>query len=101
MPKVFIEVTGAGMLTAVYAARGVEVFTLNPTEKQDAKPVVTEPLDILEIEDEPKVFIYGNPADGFSFVGPFDNQSHAEIYAIGESNTDWWFAPLEWPAEEG
>ncbi len=45
------------------------------------------------------IIIYGNPVDGFKYIGPFDDLNDA----ITQGNTnpdvdgDWWVAELEEP----
>lgn len=43
------------------------------------------------------VLIHGNPADGFEFVGPFDNAAEAVQYAEHSERAEWWVAPLVAP----
>jgi len=44
------------------------------------------------------IVVCGNPVDGCSFHGPFDNNAEAFDYAQG-MQTDWWVAPLQSPEE--
>jgi hypothetical protein len=44
------------------------------------------------------VIIYGNPADGFSFVGPFNSRDDAAQYAADDTPADWWVVMLDAPA---
>jgi hypothetical protein len=42
------------------------------------------------------IICYGNPVDGYTFVGPFDDRDEAVRYAEvdGEQGTDWCIADL-------
>jgi hypothetical protein len=44
------------------------------------------------------IIIYGNPADGFNHVGPFDSRDEASSYAANDSPADWWIVMLDAPA---
>ena len=45
------------------------------------------------------IMIYGNPIDGFCYVGPFANRDEALTYAEGERDPrDWWIVELDAPA---
>lgn len=46
------------------------------------------------------IIIYGDPKDGFVYVGPFDKFQQATEYAEADGKTDWWVVELETPAEE-
>lgn len=46
------------------------------------------------------IIVYGDPVDGFNFVGPFDDRDEAVRYAEFDVGTDWWIAELDAPAEE-
>jgi hypothetical protein len=48
--------------------------------------------------DTPFIIVTGNPIDGVSFIGPFDDDEIAEREA-SNLDVDWWIAPLI-PAEE-
>lgn len=44
------------------------------------------------------IVIYGNPADGFTYSGPFINHEKAEKWAVSNDMGDtWWIASLESP----
>ncbi len=47
------------------------------------------------------ILAYGNPADGFEYIGTFNSadeaNEYAHIYAIG---LDWWIIDLQKPCEE-
>ena len=47
------------------------------------------------------IVIYGDPVDGFTFVGPFDDRDEAVRYAEfdGEQGRDWRIAELVQPAQ--
>lgn len=47
------------------------------------------------------IFVYGNPIDGFRFVGPFDDRDEAVEYGESEppGSADWWIAELDKPSE--
>jgi hypothetical protein len=44
------------------------------------------------------IVIYGNPADGFSHVGPFDSHDEASTYAATDDPANWWIVRLDAPA---
>ena len=45
-----------------------------------------------------KVAVYGNPADGFRIVGPFETSADAQAYIDSERNkSDWWIMDLDAP----
>ena len=47
------------------------------------------------------IAIYGNPVDGFRYVGPFESKEDALTYVADEPSSDnWWVAELYAPAEE-
>ncbi|AXQ69589.1 hypothetical protein HOU03_gp007 [Caulobacter phage CcrSC] len=43
------------------------------------------------------ILIVGNPSDGFTYYGPFDEHDDAVTYAeaTGTEGNPWWVAPLE------
>ena len=41
------------------------------------------------------IVVFGNPIDGLTFEGPFDDFESAEAYATGFD--DWWIAALSEP----
>ena len=45
------------------------------------------------------IVIYGDPVDGFNFVGPFADRDEAVRYAEFDAGTDWWIAELVQPAQ--
>ena len=45
------------------------------------------------------ILIYGDPPDGFNFIGPFDSHDDALRYAERYSS-NWWIAALEDPLPE-
>lgn len=45
------------------------------------------------------IVIYGNPADGFSHVGPFASHADAARYAADDVPADWWVVMLDAPAQ--
>lgn len=48
-----------------------------------------------------KVVMYGNPADGFRIVGPFENAAAADAYIEAEfDRSDWWIVDLDAPDTE-
>lgn len=50
---------------------------------------------------DPKVLMYGNPADGFRVVGPFENAEAATAYLETERDrSDWWIMDLDAPATQ-
>lgn len=55
-----------------------------------------------EVAVEPwHVVVYGNPVNGFTFVGPFHDRDDAVKYAENEPyNDNWWIAELDAPAEK-
>jgi hypothetical protein len=44
------------------------------------------------------IVIYGNPADGFSHVGPFDSHDEASTYTATDEPANWWIVRLDAPA---
>ncbi len=45
------------------------------------------------------IVCYGNPIDGFDFVGPFESAEEAVEYGNSERfSTNWWVAKLYEPA---
>ena len=46
------------------------------------------------------VVAYGNVADGFSFVGPFNNANDAGDYAGESDDREWWVVKLDPPPAE-
>ena len=44
------------------------------------------------------IVITGNPADGFSYYGPFDNIEQAAHWAEDLVQVDWWVVLVESPA---
>lgn len=43
---------------------------------------------------------YGNPVDGFTFIGPFRHRDDAVLYAERDAiNGEWWIVELEQPEE--
>lgn len=44
------------------------------------------------------IVIYGNPADGFNYVGPFESRADATHYASVDNAGDWWIVELDAPA---
>ncbi len=49
-------------------------------------------------QHEQFILIYGNPIDGFSYVGPFDSRDDASQYAEDDAPADWWIVTLDAPA---
>lgn len=48
------------------------------------------------------IVCYGNPCDGFEYIGPFEDAHNAGDYAeLWLKNFDWWIALLQKPCEEG
>jgi len=48
------------------------------------------------------IIVFGNPMEGFNYIGPFNILSEAERYATGSNLTSdysWWIAPVERPRE--
>ena len=45
------------------------------------------------------IVIYGNPADGFHYVGPFASRDDAAQYAADDTPADWWIVVLDAPAQ--
>ena len=45
------------------------------------------------------IITYGNPNDGFFYVGPFDTQEEAKAYTEAEIDRDWWIVNLLPPAK--
>jgi translation initiation factor RLI1 len=49
--------------------------------------------------DYQHIIVYGNPSDGFRFIGPFSNRERAENYLDTEiSRENMWIAELDEPA---
>lgn len=49
--------------------------------------------------DEQHVIVWGNPIDGLSFCGPFEDHDLAVRYAEANYKThDWWIAGLDKPS---
>ena len=47
------------------------------------------------------IIVYGDPANGFSFIGPFEYHGDARRHAEQEIQGDyWWIAPIEQPVED-
>jgi hypothetical protein len=46
------------------------------------------------------IMVYGNPSDGFRFVGPFETEGQARRYCAGEPDNAW-VAELDTPADMG
>jgi hypothetical protein len=44
------------------------------------------------------IIIYGNPQDGFAYIGPFNSRDEATYHADGDTPADWWIVQLEAPA---
>jgi hypothetical protein len=44
------------------------------------------------------IVIYGSPADGFNYVGPFNSRDDAAQYAADDAHADWWIIRLDAPA---
>jgi hypothetical protein len=49
-------------------------------------------------QPEQFIVIYGNPADGFSHVGPFNSRDEASRYAEPDTPENWWIVMLDAPA---
>lgn len=44
------------------------------------------------------ILIFGNPVDGFTYLGPFDSTEEANDYADDKiRRDDWWVAILDKP----
>ena len=44
------------------------------------------------------IIVYGNPVDGFSFIGPFDDHESAHEFAEEyKGGVEWWVLTLEEP----
>ena len=43
------------------------------------------------------ILVTGNPVDGLSFFGPFNDPEEAHEFAEGCGTGDWWVAMLEEP----
>jgi hypothetical protein len=43
------------------------------------------------------ILIYGGPAIGFAYVGPFKSRLDAETYASVDNSGDWWVVLLQAP----
>lgn len=46
------------------------------------------------------ILVFGNPADGFEHIGPFDSAEEASAYAERWLDGDWWTVLLQEPARE-
>jgi hypothetical protein len=48
------------------------------------------------------IICYGNPIDGFIFIGPFEDRDDAVRYAEHHMRDggDWWITELDEPAKE-
>ena len=46
------------------------------------------------------VVVIGNPLDGMSIFGPFNNGPEAVDWAACNADDTWWTVPLEEPEEE-
>ncbi len=50
---------------------------------------------------EQHVIAFGNPADGFEYVGPFGSFEEAETYGYNNGRfRDWWVILLQAPATD-
>jgi hypothetical protein len=51
----------------------------------------------------PSIVAFGNPEDGFEYVGPFASHDAAEAYGLRHCGlwSDWWVITLQAPAKEG
>lgn len=47
------------------------------------------------------VIVVGNPADGFSFIGPFYDADSIEEYSFKLKDEEWWLVDLKNPKEDG
>lgn len=46
------------------------------------------------------IIVYGDPANGFTYIGPFEYPGDATRYAEQEIHDEyWWIAPIEQPEE--
>lgn len=53
------------------------------------------PDTLQPVANTKALLIYGNPADGFTFVGPFDDSEAAhEHLEHNPVDDEWWIAPL-------
>ena len=43
------------------------------------------------------IVIYGNPVEGFAFVGPFDTREDAIAYAEADAPSGWFISDLWMP----
>lgn len=51
----------------------------------------------------PHIICFGNPCDGFEYIGPFDERDDAEAYAdkhLRDNGPDYWIVMLQIPAGE-
>lgn len=48
------------------------------------------------MSDAKLILIAGNPVDGFTYHGPFDNEDERAEYT-NEFSSDWWYAELTEP----
>ena len=48
------------------------------------------------------IICYGNPIDGLTFIGPFEDRDDAVRYAENDirDGGDWWIAELDEPVKE-
>jgi hypothetical protein len=46
------------------------------------------------------IMIYGNPCDGFRYVGPFEDHDLALAYGEAGASGDWWITELDPPASD-
>lgn len=45
------------------------------------------------------IIVVGNPVDGFSFIGPFEDGEVAANWAENYASSEWWLATLDSPVE--
>jgi hypothetical protein len=57
------------------------------------KQEITNPAKEPNAMDNKYIILYGNPVDGISFEGPFDEFEDAEAHTLSHDN-DWWIAEL-------
>ena len=44
------------------------------------------------------IIITGNPVDGFTFIGPFNDSEEADAYAVEKlRGEEWWIADMSEP----
>ena len=46
------------------------------------------------------ILVYGNPVDGCSYIGPFEDHEAAVEYAQRYLDSDWWVTDLTEPVPE-